>query len=549
VKGVKMMSKKYKILAICLALIMVVSLAACTSSDGSADASEPGGSSSVDGSEPESPGTSDETESFTVLTVRWTDAWPTDFLKTGIMAELEAEHNVDIDWQVYYYSDWAEQKSLLLASGNLPDAFWGSNGILDTDIAQNSSYFIDLTDLITENMPNLTAIFEKDSSMRAMVTTREGQILSLPKRLPLRPQVNDVMFINQTWLDNLGIDMPTTYLELQDVLRAFVTQDPNGNGINDEYGYSYRQSLETDLRHIMSSFGTQVSRQNNFMGMIDDEPVFMPIHENYYNAVQWVHELYQEGLIDPEGFTQDASMVTAKTQDPEGALVGIVFGWTADAQVGVNVGDFAIVPAIAGPDGNRYVEHNPEYLDNSRNEVVVTSSCSNPAKLLQWADSFYTDEVTLQTYYGSISDGKITANADGTYEVLVPSDGSSLDTSAWSFSFRDFGPKYMDKAFEDNVILPSDQGDGVKLAQDSVNIAYITTTFPVVAYTAEQAMELASLSTTIYDYVKAQYAHWVVDGGVEEEWDDYLAQLDAMGLQELIAIQIDAYEAYISNLG
>ncbi len=68
----------------------------------------------------------------------------------------------------------------------------------------------------------------------------------------------------------------------------------------------------------------------------------------------------------------------------------------------------------------------------------------------------------LQTFYGSISDSKIQANDDGTYEVLVPDDGSSLDTSAWSFSMRDFGPKYMNESFYDKVTLPADQGDGIK---------------------------------------------------------------------------------------
>ena len=45
-----------------------------------------------------------------------------------------------------------------------------------------------------------------------------------------------------------------------------------------------------------------------------------------------------------------------------------------------------------------------------------------------------------------------------------------------------------------------------------------------------------------------QYAHWVVDGGIEEEWDAYLQQLDAMGLQEYISIQLDAYNAYQESL-
>ena len=39
------------------------------------------------------------------------------------MKEIEDKMNINIDWQVYYNSDWSEQKSLLLASGDLLDAF------------------------------------------------------------------------------------------------------------------------------------------------------------------------------------------------------------------------------------------------------------------------------------------------------------------------------------------------------------------------------------------------------------------------------------------
>ncbi len=56
---------------------------------------------------------------YKIATVRWTDTWPTDFLHEGVMKEIEDKMNINIDWQVYYNSDWSEQKSLLLASGDL----------------------------------------------------------------------------------------------------------------------------------------------------------------------------------------------------------------------------------------------------------------------------------------------------------------------------------------------------------------------------------------------------------------------------------------------
>ena len=614
--------------------------------------------------------------------------------------------NINIDWQVYYNSDWSEQKSLLLASGDLPDAFLGSICLTQADMAQNKSAFLDLTDLIEKDMPNLKAAFEADPELKAVCTSRDGRIYSLPKKLPLRPKVcGDVMCINQEWLDNLGLETPKTYKELEEVLVKFATEDADGDGDpTNEIGITNSAGsglLSGDLRHILSPFGTMVSRDGNYMGLNGEgKPVFMPMEENYKEAVKWMRQLWEEGVVDPEYFTQDGSMKTAKQQADGGSQVGLIFGWTADAEVGPNVNQFKTLEAVEGYDGNHYVEAATNYLDISDRELMISKDCKDPDTLLKWADEFYTDLASLQTFYGSVgsqitdngdgtynvdvpSDGssldtsawsnslrdfgpkymnedfydkvslpedqgdgvkladdainekyvdtekncgfpmvqytdedlsritaigtdiykyveaatnyldisdrelmiskdckdpdtllkwadefytdlaslqtfygtigsQITDNGDGTYNVDVPSDGSSLDTSAWSNSLRDFGPKYMNGDFYDKVSLPEDQGDGIKLADDAINEKYVDTEkncgFPMVQYTDEDLSRITAIGTDIYKYVEAQYAHWVVDGGIDDEWDSYIDQLKAMGIDEFLQIQTDAYNAYKENL-
>lgn len=501
----------------------------------------------------------EEPQSFDVLTVRWTDSWPIDFLESGIMKSLEEEAGVDINWQVYYSGDWAEQKSLLLASGSLPDAFLGSISLTANDIAQNKDYFVDLTDLINEeNMPNLTRIFEEDPSMKALCTSRDGHIYSLPKKLPLRPKVcGDCMYINKEWLDNLGLEVPKTYQELADVLKAFATEDADGDGDpTNEFGITNNKStalLSGDLRQILSPFGTMVSRDGNYMGLDGNgRPVFVPAQENYKEAVIWMHDLWEAGAIDPEYFTQEQSARDAKLQKEGGSQVGLAFGWTADAQVSINVDQFQLLEAVEGYDGNHYIEVATDYLDVADRELVITTECEDPVALLKWADGFYTDLASLQTFYGSIPD-QITENEDGTYSVLVPADGSSLDTSAWSNSLRDFGPKYMNPDFYEKVSIPDNQGDGVKLAEDKVNEKYIqegkNIGLPMIQYTEDELSRITALGIDIYKYAEAQYAHWVVDGGIEDEWEAYIEQLNAMGLEELVEIQTNAYDAYLETIG
>lgn len=492
-----------------------------------------------------------EIPTYTIATVRWTDAWPVDFLEEGIMKELEKKHGIKINWQVYYNSDWSEQKSLLLASGDLPDAFFGSICLKDTDVVQNKAYFVELSDLIDQNMPNLKAVMKKEPELAARMKDRDGKIYSLVKKLPLRPQVcGNVMYINKTWLDNLALESPKTTDELKDVLEAFVTRDPNGNGVRDDLGITASASqtaLSYCLRNYLFPFGTMVSRSDDYMGLVDGKPVFMPVENNYKEGVKWFHDMYAKGIIDPEFFTQEDSMRVVKLQAAGGSQVGLFSGWTADAEAGNNAGEFVPLESVTGPDGRRHVENARDFLDVSDRELMITNKCKSPDKLLKWADDFYTDLVSLQTFYGSIPE-EVRDHADGTYEVLTPFDGSSLDTSAWSHSMRDFGPKYMNPEFYKNVSLPANQGDGIKLAEDGINGKYVKDDnvmgFPMVKYTDEELTRLTTLGTDIYKYAEAQFAHWVVDGGVDKEWGSYIKQLDSMGLYDLLKIQNDAYAAY-----
>lgn len=48
-----------------------------------------------------------------------------------------------------------------------------------------------------------------------------------------------VMIIRQDWLDNLGLEAPTNMAEFEQVIKAFTEEDPDGNGKNDTYGFTY----------------------------------------------------------------------------------------------------------------------------------------------------------------------------------------------------------------------------------------------------------------------------------------------------------------------
>ena len=62
--------------------------------------------------------------------------------------------------------------------------------------------------------------------MEKMVTNPDGHIYTLPGKKPLRPKGCDTPFINQKWLDNLGLEMPTTVDEWYEVLKPLRRKTP-----------------------------------------------------------------------------------------------------------------------------------------------------------------------------------------------------------------------------------------------------------------------------------------------------------------------------------
>ncbi len=531
------MRKKYGLLAGAMALSFA--LTACGSTQEAAvstisDAAAPKTAATVSAS---------EGNNYEVATVRWAD-WG-EFYHEGFPDQAAAESGISITWDTILNADWADKKAVLLAGGDLPDAFFGSICFSESDVLTNTGSFIALDDYIDEYMPNFKAVMESDPTMKALATSADGHIYGLPSKKPCRPVVANQMFINKTWLDNLGLSVPTTYKEFEDCLVAFRDNDANGNGDpSDEipFGQGYADSV----MFFCLPFGTTLGADGTYMMSVQDgQPVYLPTTEGYKQGIEWMHECYENGLIDPELFTEDSSMRDAKLMS-ETPIVGVAPGWTADSTFGANAGQYVALPALEGPDGNKYISADPEHMNYSRYEFVVTNQCSNPGPLLSWIDKFYTDDASIQNFYGSFGVGTQKDGA-GNYTVLEPNDGNSADTFAWIQSVRDFGPKYVADGFNDRVTYAGENGDASKLALDKEMSKYAKEAYPNVSYTTDQLKTLSTLFTDLNAYVTANQATWVTEGGVNEQWDSYTQTLEAMGYNEFMQIQTDAYNTYQAN--
>jgi putative aldouronate transport system substrate-binding protein len=485
-----------------------------------------------------------EPVTLTVLTTRWGNMGDS-FSNNEFLKKLEEESNVKIEWQVQSLNDWNEQKGILLSSGELPDIIIGFQTFNDADIMNNLDMFLPLDNLVETYMPNYKKALEEMPDLKKIATFPDGNMYSLSKNLPLRPKSCNQPIINKAWLDNLGLEVPTTMEELYNVLKAFKEEDANGNGDpNDEIPISGAKGLSMDL---LNPFGITDITGYKMMVNADNSLTYYPTSEAYKEGLKWLNKLYQEGIIDQEAFTQDDTMLSAKRQDPNVARVGFEYAWTPDSNFGQWSSEYAVIAPIKGIDGSQYTGGDTNGVSSiKRNEVMITSFCENPEIAARWIDEFYTGEASIQNFWGGIGT-VITKHEDGTYTLNDPPEGTSADSWYWDSSLRDFGPKYISAEFEKNIKLSSQSGDGLKAELSKIAEDTITIPYPDVMFTNEENEERPTLTTDIDKYVESTRALWISEGGIEEGWDAYVEQLNAMGLEKLIEIYTNAYNRYTSK--
>lgn len=202
-----------------------------------------------------------------------------------------------INWKNYTSDVFAEKRNLAVASGDLPDAIFDA-GYGDYDLLKlaKDGAIIPLEDMIEQHMPNLKKVLEEAPEYKSMITAPDGHIYSFPwiEELGSGKQriqaVDNLPWINVEWLNKLGLKMPTTTEELKEVLIAFKTQDPNGNGKADEIPLSFiNKPGGEDLTFLFAAFGLGENWDHTVVTN-DGKVVFTAGDEGYKEAVKYIHE-------------------------------------------------------------------------------------------------------------------------------------------------------------------------------------------------------------------------------------------------------------------
>lgn len=464
------------------------------------------------------------------------------FNEMSMIKEINDKTNVIFTFEQIPSASWSEKKNLVLASGDLPDVFFGG-GISDTDIATYSKqgFFLPLEDLIDKYAPNIKKFLDENQEVKKWLTTQDGHIYSLPHWNAYEPAtIPDNMFINKKWLDKLGLEVPKTLDELYEVLKAFKTKDPNGNGKTDEIPLTYRTNGgalgETSL---FGAFGTLDNAKH--VVVEDGKIKYTANTDDYKEAIKWFNKLYKEGLIDKEVFTQDSTQYKAKGQDPSD-IVGIFFEWFDENMVGVEraKNDFVMVEPLKGKNGEQKWGRNHTQL--AFDKFIITSENPSPEATIRWIDEIFEEQMSIRFILGEL-DKNIKYDGEK-YSLLPPPEGKSGDQYKYEMAPGPQTPGVITPETYKRIINSDDKVR--KQERFEILDKYADKNpLPPIRFTPEQLSELSILTADIDKYIEEMKAKWITgERNVEEDWKGYLDQLEKMGIEKYIKIYQEGYDIY-----
>ena len=464
------------------------------------------------------------------------------------LVRLEEQTGIHIEWEIIKGADWETKLNLMFASGEYPDIILSCNTTVDDEeYGVTQQILIPLEDAIAKYMPTyMERVNAEDSDPTTGLVASDGHTYSVGYLVGQNINTNAHYFINQTWLDNLNLETPTTLEELTEVLRAFKTQDPNGNGEADEV------PLEMNLdggayygvRYMLPMFGIPCDHEK-WIYLDDDKKVqFAATQQGFRECMEWLNLCYTEGLVDPEIISQDVNTVETKLKEGN---VGFFAAWRLLAMgFDDGVAKDCTLYMPAGPEGRkasllRYIE-----MAKPESGAFLTSTNEHVAESLRWLDALLETETMFSLYYGEqdagdekmgweydAENGKINALADGSVEVKNCLDCNTLFFAPGKYISETFNmpPQRIEKT--DYCTKYDDAGIIQKYSNDYLKLAPLT---------AEQLQQLSLKETDIKNAVEENMAAFITQGVTDESWDAFMKLFEGMDVAGYVKVYQDAID-------
>ncbi|MFC4139941.1 MULTISPECIES: extracellular solute-binding protein [unclassified Microbacterium] len=492
------------------------------------------------------------------LGLLWTDWAETPVTKTWeVFKEIEKRTNVSLDLTHIPFSDAKEKRSLLISAGDAPDViplvYTGEEAPF-----VSSGAVLPMSDYV-KYMPNFQKyVKEWDlGDMLERLKQADGKYYMLPGLHEVSVPTF-TLIIRQDVFDEVGAPQPDTWEHLKEGLELIKAKYPDSHPLADGFE---GQSM---LNYAAHAFGTQAGwgfADGTIWNKDKKKLEYAGANQGYKDMVTYFNSLYEEGLLDPESFTKSddgggvatISEKIAKNQvfAASGAS-GTVNEFATALDATENKGKYKLVQ-IAPPGGEAGMVVEPR---NFWNGFMLSSKVKDSPHFLatlQFLDwLYYSPAATEMMRWGvegqtySKDGDKITLNPEFSLNAFNINPGAKTDIKT-------------DLGYSNDVLTGSTESRSLQESYNSEQyVEYIDTVLssreprdpnPPAPLT-ESELEQASLKATpLSDAVKTNTLKFILGQRDLSEWDDYVNELKAGGMDDYVKLIDDARKRFAKENG
>jgi putative aldouronate transport system substrate-binding protein len=475
---------------------------------------------------------------------------------------LEEKTNIHLDITLAPsdQTDADTKLNAIFASGDLPDIIIGWRTMtLDRELAlAQQGLIVPINDYIDKYGVETQRVFNEIPFAKDAVSEVDGKIYSVP-------DVNECyhcthaqkMWVYKPWLDKLGLKVPETTDEFEQMLIAFKTKDPNGNGKADEIPLSGVNSWHGSLADFLMNpfvYYQTVSEPSGLAFYLDNGVIKAPfVEDGYKQGLTWLHKLYSEGLIDPQAFTNTEDQAKALAENP----VPILGAFSAGHEgIFVQIGgtsnrwkEYTPIPPLMGPTGLR---QNPTTKNVTwPGRFLITKANKYPEASFRLEDLLMSFEGTTRASVGvpgvdwdyTKPDQNLASIGGGKATYILLKNYTSPQNENWNQTL----PMYRSATYrEAQADTPDQPYEGMLFRWSKENYAPydVDKTIPPLVVAPDQATKMADINTTITNLLNEYFAGFVNGGkDIDKDWNAYIKALNDAGLNDLIKMYQDAYNA------
>ena len=495
-----------------------------------------------------------EPVTYTALTVSspmYADDW-NDFT---VIKYLSDYTNVHFDWQYISDTDWQTQINLRLVSGDLPDIIYNA-----LDMSQLQTYgveggmFLDYTKYIDQYMPNMKAAFEKYPDMASFAKMLDGSIYSLVQNVWTYGMA-DPMYYRGDMMAEMGAKVPTTVDEFYDLLVAAKEYYKDVDGF-----YPFMSRSHWVYQNLFPAFGdawqaTNLANPGGYGDNGDGKVTYNYVSDQWRRFLEFFNKMYVNGLVDPEIFTQDDSAVNAKIKAGQCMFIGRSgTQLTADYYKSGKVETKILPPLVS-----QWTTEQKSLAINTLSLAgrVINVNCKNPEYLMRYNDLFFTDipgavdGICGVTSWLGVKGTDWDISDDGqSYFRILPADTKGLSEEEYKNKYV-VSSNYVGLVIL-NLFPMNNPTQEMKSRESAVN--YYPYMKPRLLddyfkYTEDESSTLNGLVTDITAYVNTASSQFM-SGAVElndATWANYVDTVNAMGLDQVLAIKQTGYDRWLGK--